>query len=82
MQVNFRLKSIEPVRSEQGLVIAYVASTQELGELELKIQIPIQADLNSAEQEARKTIEAFADGLRVAAQSSPLREKKYLKYPS
>ena len=81
MQVNLRLKSIEPVRSEQGLVIAYVASTQELGELELKIQIPIQADLNSAELEARKTIEAFADGLRVAAQSSPLREKKYLKHP-
>jgi hypothetical protein len=77
VQVNLWLKNIEPVRSEQGLAITYVASTQELGELELKIKTSLQADLNAAEQEARKTIEAFADGLRVAAQSSPLREKNF-----
>ena len=81
MQVTLRLKSIEPIRSEQGLAITYVASTQELGELELKIHTSIQTDLNAAEQEARKTIEAFADGLRVAVQSSPLRERQYLKHP-
>jgi hypothetical protein len=81
MHVTLRLKCIEPVRSEQGLAITYVASTQELGKLELKIQTSIQADLNAAEQEARKTIEAFADGLRVAAESSPLRENKYLRHP-
>jgi hypothetical protein len=81
MQVQLKLKSIEPVRSDQGLAITYLASSQELGELELKIHTAIQPDLNAAEQEARKIIEAFAEGLRTATESSPLREKKYLKHP-
>jgi len=81
MQVKLKLKSIEPLRSDQGLAITYLASSQELGELELKILTSIQADLNAAEQQARKTIEAFADGLRAATASSPLQEKKYLKHP-
>ena len=35
MQVKLRLKSIEPIKLDQGLAITYVASTQELGDLEL-----------------------------------------------
>jgi hypothetical protein len=79
MQVNLRQKSIEPVRSEEGLAITHVAFTQELGELELKIQTSSQADFNAAEQEARKTIEAFANSHCVAAQSSPFEKK--MKHP-
>ena len=37
MQVKLRLKSIEPVKSDQGLTITYVASSQQLGGCELKI---------------------------------------------
>ena len=81
MQVKLRLKSIEPVKLDQGLTITYVASSQQLGELELKIVTAMQADLNAAEQEARKTIDAFATGLRIAAESSPLVGQKYLKHP-
>ena len=81
MQVKLRLKSIEPVRADQGLTITYVASSQELGELELKILTSMQADLNAAEQEARKIIEAFAAGLRAATESNPLLGQKYLKHP-
>ena len=81
MQVKLRLKSIEPVRLEHGLAITYIASSQQLGELELKIVTAIQADLNAAEQEARKTIEAFAAGLRIATESNPLVGQKYLKHP-
>jgi hypothetical protein len=81
MQVKLRLKSIEPVRADQELAITYVASSQQLGELELKIMISIQADLNAAEREAQKIIEAFASGLRAATESSPLLRPKYLKYP-
>ena len=66
MQVKLRLKSIEPVKFDQGLTITYVASSQQLRELELKILTAVQGDLNAAEQEARKTIEAFATGLRIA----------------
>jgi hypothetical protein len=75
MQVKLRLKrlkSIEPVKSDQGLTITYVASSQQLGELELKIVTGMHADLNAAEQEARKTIEAFVTGLRIATESNPL----------
>jgi hypothetical protein len=82
MQVKLRLKSIEPVRSDQELAITYLASSQELGELELRIVAAIQADLNAAEQQARKMIEAFANGLRVASESSPLEGPKYLKHPA
>jgi hypothetical protein len=82
MQVKLRLKSIEPVRSDQGLAFTYVASSQEIGELELKILITIQNDLNAAEQEARKIIDAFAAGLRIATESNPLLGRKYLKHPS
>jgi hypothetical protein len=81
MQVKLRLKSIEPTRSDQGLAITYLASSQELGDLELRILTSIQADLNAAEQEARKTVQAFADGLRAATESSPLRQQEYLKHP-
>jgi len=81
MQVKLRLKSIEPVKLDQGLTITYVASSQQLGKLELRIVIAMQADLNAAEQEARKTIDAFATGLRIAAESSPLVGQKYLKHP-
>jgi hypothetical protein len=81
MQVKLRLKSIEPVRSDQGLAITYLASSQELGEIELRILISIQADLNAAEQEARNTVQAFADGLRAATESSPLQQQQYLKHP-
>jgi hypothetical protein len=81
MQVKLRLKSIEPVKLDQGLTIIYVASSQQLGELELKIVTAMQADLNAAEQEARRAIEAFATGLRIATQSSPLVGQKYLKHP-
>jgi hypothetical protein len=42
----------------------------------------MQADLNAAEQEARKTIDAFAAGLRAATESSPLRAQKHLKHPA
>ena len=66
MQVKLSLKSIEPVKFDQGLTITYVASSQQLRELELKILTAVQGDLNAAEQEARKTIEAFATGLRIA----------------
>jgi hypothetical protein len=58
-----------------------MASSQEVGELELKILIAIQNDLNAAEQEARKMIEAFAVGLRIATESNPLLGQKYLKHP-
>jgi len=54
---------------------------EQLGELELKIVTAMQADLNAAEQEARKTIDAFATSLRIAAESSPLVGQKYLKHP-
>jgi len=81
MQVKLRLKSIEPSRTDQELAMTYVASSQQLGELELKIMVGIQADLNAAEQEARKIIEAFANGLRAATESSPLLRPKYLKHP-
>jgi hypothetical protein len=81
MQVKLRLKSIEPAKADQELAITYVASSQQLGELELKIMTSVQPDLNAAEQEARKMIEAFADGLRAAAESSPLLRPKYLKHP-
>jgi hypothetical protein len=82
MQVKLRLKSIEPVKLDQGLSITYVASTQELGDLELKVVTATQTDLNAAEQEARKTIEAFATGLRIATESNPLVGQKYLKHPA
>jgi hypothetical protein len=36
MQVKLRLKSIEPVGSDQGLAFTCMASSQEVGELELK----------------------------------------------
>jgi len=59
MQVKLRLKSIEPVKSDQGLTITYVASSQQLGELELKIVTAMHtlgesdpADSGSALQEA------------------------------
>ena len=81
MQVKLRLKSIEPVKSDQGLTITYVASSQQLGELQLKIVTGMHADLNAAEQEARKTIEAFATGHRIATESNPLVGQKYLKHP-
>jgi hypothetical protein len=81
MQVKLRLKSIEPVKSDQGLSITYVASSQQLGELELKIVTSMNADLNTAEQEARNTIAAFAAGLRIATESNPLVGPKYLKHP-
>jgi hypothetical protein len=44
MQVKLSLKSIEPVRSDQGqgLAFTYVASSQEIGKLELKILTTIQ----------------------------------------
>jgi hypothetical protein len=81
MQVKLRLKSIEPVKSDQGLITTYVASSQQLGELELKIVTGMDADLNAAEQEPWKTIEAFAIGLRIATESNPLVGQKYLKHP-
>ena len=81
MQVKLRLKSIEPVKLDQGLTITYVASSQQLGKLELRIVIAMQADLNAAEQEARKTIDAFATGLRIAAESSPLVGQKISETP-
>jgi len=81
MQVKLRLKSIEPVKSDQGPTITYVASSQQLGELELKIVTTMHTDLNAAEQEGRKTIEAFATGLRIATESNPLVGQKYLKHP-
>ena len=81
MQVKLRLKSIEPVKLDQGLAITYVASSQQLGELELKIVTATQTDLNATEQEARKMIEAFATGLRIATESNPLVGQKYLKHP-
>jgi hypothetical protein len=71
MDVKLRLKSIEPAKAEQELAMTYVASSQH-GELELKIMTFVQADLNAAEQEAQKMIEAFAGGLRAAGESSPL----------
>jgi len=82
MQVRLKLKSIEPVKADQGLAITYVASSQELGELELKVHTSMQADLNAAEQETRKTIEAFAAGLLAATENSPLVGQKYLKHPA
>jgi hypothetical protein len=81
MQVKLRLKSIEPVRSDQGLAFTYVASSQEIGKLELKILTTIQNNLNAAEQEARKIIDAFAAGLQIATESNPLLGQKYLKHP-
>ena len=81
MQVKLRLKTIEPIKSDQGLAITYVASSQQLGELELRIVTAIQTDLNAAEQDARKTIEAFATALRVASEGNPLVGQKYLKHP-
>ena len=81
MQVRLKLKSIEPVKVDQGLAITYVASSQELGELELKVQTSMQADLNAAEQETRKTIEAFAAGLRAATESSTLVGQQHLEHP-
>jgi hypothetical protein len=38
MQV--KAKSIEPVKSDQGLTITYVASSQQLGELEVNTPPP------------------------------------------
>jgi hypothetical protein len=82
MHVKLELKSIEPVQSGQELAITYLASSQELGELELKILTSLQPDLNAAEQDARKMIAAFADGLRASTENTPLQRQKYLKHPA
>ena len=66
MQVKLRLKSIEHGKIRSRAYYHLCRSSQQLGELELKILTAVQGDLNAAEQEARKTIEAFATGLRIA----------------
>jgi len=72
MQIALKLKSMEPKESDQRLVFTYLVSSKEFGDLELKLQIPIQADLTAAEREARKKVEEFADALRTACQDSPV----------
>jgi hypothetical protein len=72
MQIALKLKSMEPRESDQRLAFTYLVSSTEFGDLELKILIPIQADLTAAEREARKKIEELAVALRTACQDSPI----------
>jgi len=72
MQIALKLKSMEPKESDQRLAFTYLVSSKEFGDLELKLLIPIQADLTAAEREARKKIAELADALRTACQDSPI----------
>ena len=78
MQIALKLKSMEPKESDQRLAFTYLVSSKEFGDLELKLLIPIQADLTAAEREARKKIEEFAgrvssghEGVSIARMGSP-----------